>query len=820
MKYNAFISYSHAADSRVAPALQSSLHKLAKPWYRIRALNVFRDQTDLSTNPHLWESIEKVLEVSEYFLLLASPEAAASKWVGMEIEYWLEHKSAETLLLVVTDGEIAWDEGRGDFDWSTTNAIPRHLAGVFEMEPLYVDLREVRAGADLSLENPRFRDCLLPLAAALHHTTVGNMVGEEVRQHRKTLRIRNATILTLSVLFLAATVAAIVAYDQKILADKRFRRAKAGELAARAALVESRDPTLSFRLAEASLIYGTTTQARAAIFRNYFGVSKEPFYQVMQEMESIAAARFSLDFGYLAVAKGQAVELFDRYGQYIRSLKHSSKVMNLALSGDSRLIGTLAKDNTVSIWSRDGQAVDSIDPADSAFHASRLTFSPAGRYLLLDQGAFDPYLYDLQSRAGQLIDSDYTMNSQMVLGYLVRFSPDERYLAFCLHDASVFLYDLQARWGKRISGTGNPTAAAFSSDSQWLLIGTQDGVASYNLVSSKLRTARLSKKPDNPVRAVENVAEQVASGESGTVQVVFTIGYEDGSIRLVDQNLSELSIIRSGSSAIRQFNANHGARLLLASSEDNMVHVFDQAGVRRQSLRGHTGRILDVSYLPSEDAVFSVSGDGTVRKWFLDVRPYWSFDENQGGPLQIAPYFSATAGRVVAPGGENAQQIFDVTGKLIESQPKPEYREPPHDVTPEGIEQPLFEADAAELLALEGFAELVPIWEEFEDALGEAFSPGATHVRISPGNSYLLLCRMDFVTNSYFGNFVVVPIDIREILRLVDEQSLFGAVWELDDPSRARFGMNESTPTIMGRLRLLVENLLGREGTVGRNPTR
>lgn len=85
MKYNAFISYSHASDGRVAPALQRLLHQLAKPWYKLRALNVFRDHTDLSTSPHLWESIENVLAVSEYFLLLASREAAASKWVGMEI---------------------------------------------------------------------------------------------------------------------------------------------------------------------------------------------------------------------------------------------------------------------------------------------------------------------------------------------------------------------------------------------------------------------------------------------------------------------------------------------------------------------------------------------------------------------------------------------------------------------------------------------------------------------------------------------------------------------------------------------------------------
>ena len=56
MAYKGFISYSHAADGRLAPALQSALQSLAKPWYRPRALRIFRDETGLSTNPHLWSA--------------------------------------------------------------------------------------------------------------------------------------------------------------------------------------------------------------------------------------------------------------------------------------------------------------------------------------------------------------------------------------------------------------------------------------------------------------------------------------------------------------------------------------------------------------------------------------------------------------------------------------------------------------------------------------------------------------------------------------------------------------------------------------------
>jgi hypothetical protein len=39
-RYDAFISYSHATDGALAPALQRGLMRLAKPWHRRQAISV------------------------------------------------------------------------------------------------------------------------------------------------------------------------------------------------------------------------------------------------------------------------------------------------------------------------------------------------------------------------------------------------------------------------------------------------------------------------------------------------------------------------------------------------------------------------------------------------------------------------------------------------------------------------------------------------------------------------------------------------------------------------------------------------------------
>ena len=95
MRFDAFVSYSHAADGRLAPALQRALQRFARPWNKGSALRIFRDQTDLGVNPALWSSIAKALADAKFFILLASPEAATSRWVAREVEVWRRERTNE-----------------------------------------------------------------------------------------------------------------------------------------------------------------------------------------------------------------------------------------------------------------------------------------------------------------------------------------------------------------------------------------------------------------------------------------------------------------------------------------------------------------------------------------------------------------------------------------------------------------------------------------------------------------------------------------------------------------------------------------------------
>ena len=240
------------------------LKNYPKPWYKIRYLNVFRDEASLTAAPHLWTNIQAALAQSEYLIYMASPTSASSKWIKKEIEYWFRVKSINTLLIVLTDGEISWDDETQDFLNKETNSLPDILENkIFTEEPFYIDLRTARTQEDVSLNNPIFKKEVLKLAAHLHGKQPKDLASEEVFAHRKMIRARNGAITILAFLLCIAVAAAWLANKNAKEATKQSKNALARQLAAQAELIKNnKNPSLI----EESVLF-TLNQYKLTILR-------------------------------------------------------------------------------------------------------------------------------------------------------------------------------------------------------------------------------------------------------------------------------------------------------------------------------------------------------------------------------------------------------------------------------------------------------------------------------------------------------------------------------------------------------------------------
>ena len=241
MTYQAFLSYSHSADDKLSPAVQSALHRFAKPWYRRRAMRVFRDQTSLAADPSLWNAIQRALESSEYLLLMASTHAARSAWVNREVEWWLSNRSADKLLVLLTEGDLVWDPQTRDWDWQRTTALPPALGGRVADEPLYVDLRWAHEEA-VSLRHARFRAAILDIAATIRGIAKDELEGEDVRQGRDHADRRRGGRGDRALRY-RGRLQAVIATQQRTRAEDQARIARSREIAVSAITARERIPS-------------------------------------------------------------------------------------------------------------------------------------------------------------------------------------------------------------------------------------------------------------------------------------------------------------------------------------------------------------------------------------------------------------------------------------------------------------------------------------------------------------------------------------------------------------------------------------------------
>jgi WD40 repeat protein len=521
--YNAFISYSHAADGKLAPALQSSLHRFAKPWFRLRALRLFRDKTSLSATPSLWPLIQNALDQSAFFILLASPEAAASSWVDREIRHWLTMRSSKQILIVLTDGELRWDDANGAFNANACTALPAALASAFHEEPLWVDLRWARQSDHLSLSHAGFRDAVAELAAPLHGRPKDEIAGEDVRQHRRTRRVAWSAVIALFLLAVGMAGAAWMAIRQRDEAEQRGRIALSRQLAAQAiSFAGSERGDLALLLSLEALRISQTVDAENSLLTALVSDSRCLFY-LHGHMDEVISLSFSADGQELLSLGCEGIDTLGlpaHFGVRRWDMQKGESKGELMLIGASRWTSLMMDPTTKAVVAQDGQRkrwnpLTGEPLGQSPLHrlvtptgeivsetiedSLVLTRGDTGQVLEIPQGHpeekiksvdLDPSgafiatggsegsvrIWGTRDLLAGMLKPDRILDSHEKAVPNIAFSPQGRYLVTGSWDNSVRIWDLQSNGPARsLAEQVDVSSIIFSQDGRWLVIATRIG---------------------------------------------------------------------------------------------------------------------------------------------------------------------------------------------------------------------------------------------------------------------------------------------------------------------------------------------------------
>ena len=620
MAYNAFISYSHTADVTLAAALQSALHPFAKPWYKLRALHIFRDQTNLAVNPALWTSIREAIDQSLFFILLASPEAAASPWVGKEAEYWIGRNGTSQVLIVLTGGTLKWDHLAAAFTSEHTNSLPPSLLRAFPEEPLFLDLRWAREGATrFSMREPRFHEAVLQLAATLHNRPKDELDGEDIRIRRQTRRLVAAGVSSILLIALFALyqirgrrevsvqnlAASLATSSAKVLADSPDRAREAALLA-----IESNRLHPSFEANQALRRAVSLLPAGAQLYT--------PGPSVAERVRDLA---FSPDGATLAVARDDgSTQLFDvanhkPIGYFAPDEKPAA---HIELAGDPQSISpdnnsavSVAFNSTGSLLAtgtRDGMAHVWTVPGGREmlriFHGapvSQLAFHPKANQLVIASDDGHVRIFDV-ARATMV--ADFKCPGKTVA---VSFSPDGDLIAALSSEGTVSLFDaVHRRLVRTLDGGEAGFNVAFSADGKRLAIASGD----YALVWDVTTGRQLLK------------ATHAASSQTLTpLQWIY-----DAAI------------------------TPDGKLLAYAAGGDKVAHVWNVETGRQILELKHDSAVEAVAFNADGTKLGTGSDDGTARVWELPSGRELERASLAGGADVVA--FSKASGRFAAGGSE------------------------------------------------------------------------------------------------------------------------------------------------------------------------
>ena len=725
--YNAFISYSHAADGKLAPALQSGLEKFAKPWYKIRNLNIFRDEASLTASPHLWSNIQKALDESEYLIYMASPVSASSYWVSKEIEYWIENKSIDKLLIVLTEGEIAWDNKTSYFLNADSNSLPAILDKKFIEEPFYIDLRTSRTQQDLSLNNPIFKKEVLKLAAQLHGKEPKDLAGEEVAAHRKMIRIRNAAISILVFLLIAASAAAWLAIQNADEAIKERNTAQANYLASEAQREADKDPTLALRLAEASMQQNKDPFIASIAHSIY---RKNSFYRIIATLQktstsynAITAANFSPDGKFILTGSGDGIpRLWQINGQLTREFKaHSGSVSSVGFSLDGKSILTQA-DSTIRLWDLNGTLVEEIIDHSGLVSASiiipdinagemnqaiikfwntygkysqkfganifshnNLVFSPDGKFIITYDYNNEITVSDISGKSIHKFKPHNKFLNSIV------FSPDGKSILTCSFDSTARLWDLTGRLLLELKGHSDiVNDAIFSPDGKSILTGAQDGTCKLwnrngiliqefkgdffgvNCMDFSPDGKTIVSGCDRTLRlwVISNMPIQEFAHRDQVSSVSFSpdgksilTGSYDYTARLWNFDGKLIHEFKGHSSIITSVTFSPDGKLVLTGSWDETMRLYKLDGQLIREFNGAKGTISAVAFSPDGKFILSGSDDSTARLWDMNGKIIQEFKHRGSAISAVA--FSPDGKFILTGCWGDSPKLFDLKGKLI-----------------------------------------------------------------------------------------------------------------------------------------------------------
>lgn len=577
-RYYAFISYKRE-DEKWAKWLHHKLEHYKLPSNlngrtdlpkEIRP--IFRDQSELAGGV-LADEIQKALEASKYLIVICSPRAAQSQWVGKEVQLFIDMGRTDKIIPFIIGGTAHAQNPEDECFPSALLSLPPN------QELLGINIDEM--GRDAAA---------VKVVARMFGLKFDALWQRYEREQKRKKRFAIFGIVTFAII--ALCIAGWIWHQNVKLKEKdwkmmqnqsRFVAEKAKTLAAtdpnlaRLLLVEVlpknlSDPNRPYT-AEAEAALREVYRYNNALFRHdspvrYAVLTPDDRYVV----SIVSGASIISD----ADTDDYSIKIWDVFsGQNIRILKgHTSSINTVDVSPDRKYIVSASNDSTIRVWDFEtGRLIRAMKESTGTFNSA--FFSPDGtRIVSTNLNAVR--IWD--ETLGKVIR---TIDLHGAKANYASFSPDGKQIVMVLGDGLLRICDIET--GTIVKEMVCPFERDTRNVYQWI----------WNPV--ELNTALYS--PDGKYIVTTFMWQKI--------------------VLIWDVELGQIVKILSGHDGIVNSACySPDGKQIATSSDDKTVKLWDaETGLLMRTLEGHSKEVGSVCFSSDVKQVVSASSDKTVIIW-------------------------------------------------------------------------------------------------------------------------------------------------------------------------------------------------------------
>ncbi|HAZ44468.1 MAG TPA: hypothetical protein DDW76_09425 [Cyanobacteria bacterium UBA11369] len=380
--------------------------------------------------------------------------------------------------------------------------------------------------------------------------------------------------------------------------------------------------------------------------------------------QQISSVSFTPDGQNIAFPAHQDIQLIDRSGKPLRTLKYQGEepplgalgINSVTFSPDGLIVASGGNDNEIRFQTIEGKLIAILRHTNNSGdpNVTDISFSPDNKIIASGNTEGEIRLWN---RDGQLLKSFQHSNivndpeSQKRIVFSLAFSPDSQILASAGGDGLVKLWKKDGTLLATFSGHKDAVQSiSFSPDGK--LIAT----------SSKDNTAKLWK--------IDGTLITTITGHSGSVnKVKFTpdgqkivTASDDGTIRLWPLQTISVFTLKGHSSSITDVEFSPDGQMIATASEDRTIKLWNRDGTLLNTLIGHGATVTSVSFSPDSQMIAS-SENNSFRLWkrdgsLLKVIPTSEY-------LNISEVKFSPSAKIIAKAGSYDIEFLDYNGKVL-----------------------------------------------------------------------------------------------------------------------------------------------------------